>query len=82
MPSVTVLSDQSKSKVIAARHWKERAPPIPVGCRGAIYLTDCGYPQTRTSDNRKRNPQPGHGSRLAYFGSFGNPSTISPMMLR
>ena len=86
MICVAVLGEHAEPEVLATRHREERAVAPPAAGGGAPRLADSGDPQPRPTCDHDADSQPrGHTAterRGAQRGSFGRPSTISPMMFR
>ena len=81
-----VLSKRSERKVIGGRQREERHPSRPTLRSEQHHLPYSSDPQGRASPNRhnycKDESHPRNRDAHAGRGSFGNPSTISPMMFR
>ena len=84
MMLVAVLGEQPELEVVAARQGQERPVPPPARAGQARRLPDRFGPQTRPCCDCAGNgqPLPQADTARAQRGSFGKPSTISPMMLR
>jgi hypothetical protein len=84
MMLVAVLGEQPELEVVAARQGKKRPVPPPARAGQARRLPDRFGPQTRPCCDCAGNgqPLPQADTARAQRGSFGKPSTISPMMLR
>jgi hypothetical protein len=84
MMLVAVLGEQPELEVVAARQGKKRPVPPPARAGQARRLPDRFAPQTRPCCDCAGNgqPLPQADTARAQRGSFGKPSTISPMMLR
>ena len=85
MIGVAVLRHHAEAEVIARWHGQERRVSIPTWRCGALQLPCSDRPQLRPPEKGNADARPMQGGGCparAQRGSFGSPSTISPMMFR
>lgn len=86
MICVAVLGEHAEPEVLTTRHREERAVAPPAAASGAPRLAHSGGPQSGPTGDHDADSQPRDHTatewRGAQRGSFGRPSTISPMMFR